>query len=353
MGNIVMMTTISYILVFSVVIVAYSLIINNTTFILCIFLHNSFLFFSYSGNNRCNLSGVDLNRQWKLPIKALHPTIFHLKYFMQAQRKLRDVCMYIDLHGHSRKYNVFMYGCDDKKKPRPQVRTFPKMLSMHSAGRKYVCYNDCSFAVKKGRESTARVVVSKEINILNSFTLEATFCGSNYGPLKHCHMNIGHLQEVGSSLCDSILNYFISEGVVKDTLTVPHNVKAVLAFEKIIASEGLGSTNEYSTSYSAGGSGAGGFSSAMYNNNTTNGTTNGIAEGWERSESNSTEPSSSNKAREGGIGERGNEGRSGEKSGSTGEGSDKSGKCLSFCFFGVLYISYLLRIVKVPITLYM
>lgn len=236
--------------------------------------------------------------------------------------------MYIDLHGHSRKYNVFMYGCDDKKKPRPQVRTFPKMLSMHSAGRKYVCYNDCSFAVKKGRESTARVVVSKEINILNSFTLEATFCGSNYGPLKHCHMNIGHLQEVGSSLCDSILNYFISEGVVKDTVTVPHNVKAVLAFEKIIASEGLGSTNDYSTSYSN--SGAGGFTSTMYNNNLANGTnsTNGnnassIAEGRERSESNTTEPSSSSKMNSGEIG------RSGEKSGA-GDGSDKSGKNLHF-----------------------
>ena len=250
---------------------------------------------------------------------------------MQAQRKLRDVCMYIDLHGHSRKYNVFMYGCDDKKKPRPQVRTFPKMLSMHSAGRKYVCYNDCSFAVKKGRESTARVVVSKEINIMNSFTLEATFCGSNYGPLKHCHMNIGHLQEVGSSLCDSILNYFISEGVVKDTVTVPHNVKAVLAFEKIIASEGLGSTNDYSTSYSAGNSGAGGFSSAMYTNNTAGGGSNsGIAEGRERSESNSTEPSSSNKAA--------GEGRSGEKSGSVGDGSDKSGKCLFIFSCGLYFL---------------
>ncbi len=260
---------------------------------------------------------------------------------MQAQRKLRDVCMYIDLHGHSRKYNVFMYGCDDKKKPRPQVRTFPKMLSMHSAGRKYVSYNDCSFAVKKGRESTARVVVSKEINILNSFTLEATFCGSNYGPLKHCHMNIGHLQEVGSSLCDSILNYFISEGVVKDTLTVPHNVKAVLAFEKIIASEGLGSTNEYSSSYRGGGSGAGGGSSAMYNNNITSGVTNGIAEGRERSESNSTEPSTSNKGGGIGGGERGNEGKSGEKSGSTGEGSDKSGMfivSLVYCIFHICYI---------------
>ena len=192
------------------------------------------------GNNRCSLAGVDLNRQWKLPIKAMHPTVYHLKYFMLAQRKIRDVSMYIDLHGHSRKYNVFMYGCDDKKRPRPQVRAFPRFFSLHNVGKKYVCYADCSFTVKKGRESTARVVVAKEVNIPCSFTLEATFCGSNYGPLKHCHMNIGHMQEVGSALCDAILNFSISEGQVKDTMLVPANLRAVAQVEKAIAAEGLG-----------------------------------------------------------------------------------------------------------------
>jgi len=170
-------------------------------------------------------------------MKALHPTIYHLKTFMTAQRRQREICMYIDLHGHSRKYNVFMYGCDDKKKPRPQVRAFPRFFSMHDIGQKYVCFSDCSFHVKKGRESTARVVVSKELNIPCSFTLEATFCGSNYGPLKHCHMNTGHMQEVGAALCDAILNFSISEGQVKDTITVPNNLKAVTQIEEAIAAE--------------------------------------------------------------------------------------------------------------------
>jgi len=124
------------------------------------------------GNNRCCLAGVDLNRQWKIPLKVhslthsyslthsllldhsllkgLHPTVYHLKNFMIAQRKIRDVLTYIDLHGHSRKYNVFMYGTDDKKKPRPQIRAFPRFFSMHHIGQKYVCFQDCSFHVKKG-----------------------------------------------------------------------------------------------------------------------------------------------------------------------------------------------------------
>ena len=191
------------------------------------------------GNNRCSLAGVDLNRQWKMPSKVLHPTIYALKLLMMAQRKVREISMYVDLHGHSRKYNVFMYGCDDKKKPKPQVRAFPKFFSMHSVGRKYVCYADCSFHVKKGRESTARVVVSKELNIPCSFTLEATFCGSNYGPLKYCHMHIGHMQEVGAALCDAILNFSISEGQVKDaavlSMVPAGNLKAVAQVEKALA----------------------------------------------------------------------------------------------------------------------
>jgi hypothetical protein len=164
----------------------------------------------YYGNNRCSLAGVDLNRQWKTPVKNLYPTVFTLKSFMNAHRKIREIGMYIDLHGHSRKCNVFMYGADDKKRQKPQVRAFPRFFANNDIAKKYVSYADCSFHVKNGREGPARVIVSKELNIPLSFTLEATFCGPNYGPLKNCHMNTGHLQEVGASLCDTIFRYVIS-----------------------------------------------------------------------------------------------------------------------------------------------
>lgn len=96
--------------------------------------------------------------------------------------KIREVRMYVDLHGHSRKQNVFMYGCDDQKKSRPLIAAFPKFFSRHSVAEKYVNFSDCSFHVRKGRESTARVVVSRDLNVTLSFTLEASFCGPNYGP---------------------------------------------------------------------------------------------------------------------------------------------------------------------------
>ena len=172
------------------------------------------------GNNRCGLAGVDLNRQWKTPAKALHPTVFALKTMIQEQKTVRDISMYIDLHGHSRKYNIFMYGCEEKKRPNPKVRAFPKFFSLHSVGKKYVSYADCSFHVRKGREATARVVVARDIGIPLSYTVEATFCGADSGPLKYCHMNTGHLEEVGFALVDSFIQHSIAEGDVSDAVII-------------------------------------------------------------------------------------------------------------------------------------
>lgn len=61
----------------------------------------------------------------------------------------------------SRKMNIFMYGADEKRRgvSCPSARVFPKLLSWNRLGRKYVSFKECSFAVKKGREATARVVV--------------------------------------------------------------------------------------------------------------------------------------------------------------------------------------------------
>jgi hypothetical protein len=161
------------------------------------------------GNNRCAYSGVDLNRTWKRPVRAEHPTIWHWKNTIRDLKGPYEVTMFVDLHGHSRKMNSFMYGCDDKRKPKPTVRVFPKLLSWNQFGRKYVSFADCCFSVKKGREGTGRVVVSKELGIQNAYTLEATFCGADFGPLKDVHFNTGHLCEGGRALIDTLLDYYM------------------------------------------------------------------------------------------------------------------------------------------------
>jgi len=63
------------------------------------------------GNYRCNLVGCDLNRRWPNPSPLLHPTIYYSKKLLNACHKKNQVVLFCDMHGHSRKRNVFMYGC--------------------------------------------------------------------------------------------------------------------------------------------------------------------------------------------------------------------------------------------------
>jgi murein tripeptide amidase MpaA len=39
-----------------------------------------------NGNYRCNLVGVDLNRQWIDPSKKNHPTIYHTKQLIKRMK---------------------------------------------------------------------------------------------------------------------------------------------------------------------------------------------------------------------------------------------------------------------------
>ena len=39
-------------------------------------------------------------------------------------------------------------------------------------------FDDCRFRMEKYKEATARIVIFKELGVMNSFTLESTF----YGP---------------------------------------------------------------------------------------------------------------------------------------------------------------------------
>uniref|UniRef100_A0A5F8G5N9 Cytosolic carboxypeptidase 1 n=1 Tax=Monodelphis domestica TaxID=13616 RepID=A0A5F8G5N9_MONDO len=69
-----------------------------------------------NGNHRCSLSGEDLNRQWQSPNPDLHPTIYHAKGLLQYMAAIKRLpLVYCDYHGHSRKKNVFMYGCSIKE----------------------------------------------------------------------------------------------------------------------------------------------------------------------------------------------------------------------------------------------
>jgi len=153
-----------------------------------------------------------LNRQWLEPSRALHPTIFYTKMMLKRFSEDREVVMYCDLHGHSRKKNVFIYGCDSKYRNATQQaggrlreRIFPRMLWKNSDT---FSFSDCSFKVQRSKETTGRVVVWRECDIPNSYTLEASFAGANFGAKSGLHMNISDFEAMGAALCDTMLDYW-------------------------------------------------------------------------------------------------------------------------------------------------
>ncbi|XP_053558410.1 cytosolic carboxypeptidase 1 isoform X2 [Bombina bombina] len=170
-----------------------------------------------NGNHRCSLSGEDLNRQWQNPNADLHPTIYHTKGLLQYLSAIRRVpLVYCDYHGHSRKKNVFMYGCSIKEtvwqtnanaascdvNEDNGYRTLPKVLSQIAPA---FSLNSCSFVVEKSKESTARVVVWREIGVQRSYTMESTLCGCDQGKYKNMQIGTKELEEMGAKFCVGLL----------------------------------------------------------------------------------------------------------------------------------------------------
>ncbi|RXM32326.1 Cytosolic carboxypeptidase 1 [Acipenser ruthenus] len=164
-----------------------------------------------------NGNGEDLNRQWQSPNPDLHPTIYHTKGLLQYLAAIqRTPLVYCDYHGHSRKKNVFMYGCSIKEtvwqtnvsatscelQEDLGYRTLPRILSQIAPA---FCMSSCSFVVEKSKESTARVVVWREIGVQKSYTMESTLCGCDQGKYKGLQIGTKELEEMGAKFCVGLL----------------------------------------------------------------------------------------------------------------------------------------------------
>lgn len=155
-----------------------------------------------NGNYRCSLAGCDLNRRWKYPSPVLHPTIYSAKALIKQFAAERPLSLFCDLHGHSKRKNVFMYGNTDAKAPEA-TRIFPYLMSK-IAGSHLFSYDYSRFKVQRSKEQTARIALWRELKISNIFTMEASFCGPK--PLS-AHAKLLEGDSVGEQ---SDLNYHYS-----------------------------------------------------------------------------------------------------------------------------------------------
>ncbi|XP_045681114.1 cytosolic carboxypeptidase 2 [Phyllostomus hastatus] len=157
------------------------------------------------GNYRCSLAGRDLNRHYKTILKESFPCIWYTKNMIKRLLEEREVLLYCDFHGHSRKNNIFLYGCNNSdRKYWLHERVFPLMLSKNAPEK--FSFHSCNFKVQKSKEGTGRVVMWR-MGVLNSYTMESTFGGSTLGNKRDTHFTTEDLKSLGYHVCDTLLDF--------------------------------------------------------------------------------------------------------------------------------------------------
>ncbi|XP_036007743.1 cytosolic carboxypeptidase 2 [Fundulus heteroclitus] len=158
------------------------------------------------GNYRCSLAGRDLNRNYKTVLKDSFPCVWHTRNMVERLMAETEVVLYCDFHGHNRKNNVFMYGCNSRGKGsiKLQERVFPLMMSKNASNK--FSFKSCKFRVQKSKEGTGRIVMWR-LGIKNSYTMEATFGGSTLDDRRGTHFTTGDLKSMGFYFCDTLLDF--------------------------------------------------------------------------------------------------------------------------------------------------
>ncbi|PAA87586.1 hypothetical protein BOX15_Mlig013964g4, partial [Macrostomum lignano] len=194
-----------------------------------------------NGNHRCSLSAEDLNRAWLRPTVARQPEIYHTKGLLGLLCLTgHRPALYIDCHGHSRRNNVFMFGCSptqswvqgvDRNNPGwllgaggsgppaedPGYRALPRLLAQSAPA---FSWSNCCFAVEKAKEATARVVVWRQMRIQCAYTLEASYSCCDQGLYRGFHMGVRELEEMGAKLAECLIRWKAFRSIPPSSATV-------------------------------------------------------------------------------------------------------------------------------------
>jgi hypothetical protein len=112
------------------------------------------------------------------------------------------------MHGHSRKKNVFVYGpyYPLHHERYLKMRILPKLLSEETNKFRFF---SCKFRIERSKEKAARIVLWREFDIMNCFTLEASFHGYLNEERETIEFTPAMLENMGEHLANSLYEYFL------------------------------------------------------------------------------------------------------------------------------------------------
>ena len=199
------------------------------------------------GNYRRSLTGRDMNRNYRTILQESFPSIYSIKRLLKRlNTPPREILMYTDFHGHNRKNNIFIYGCTPTEQNRKENKPMPKQSKQERFSEKVFPYllqqkcpelfsfNDCKFNIQKSKEGTGRIVAWRS-GIINAYTLEASFCGTQKTARKDTHLSISDLETMGKKFCEALYE-FSKEEVFEETLQMMQEMTRKRVVEKVIYS---------------------------------------------------------------------------------------------------------------------
>lgn len=120
-------------------------------------------------------------------------------------KEANEVVLFCDMHAHSKKRNVFMYGCSSNKTDKTNkliAMLTPVFMTKSNAN---FSFKNSHFRMEKQKESTARIVMFRQMGILNSYTIECSFYGSESSENQYFGLN--DLNKIGKDLAKSCLMF--------------------------------------------------------------------------------------------------------------------------------------------------
>ena len=118
------------------------------------------------------------------------------------------ILAFIDMHGHSRKKNVFIYGpyypLHDGRFL--QMRVLPQLLADKTQMFRYF---SCKFRIEKEKRRAARLVLWREFGIMNCFTLEASFHGYLNKERETVVFTTEAWEKMGGQFCSTLYEYLL------------------------------------------------------------------------------------------------------------------------------------------------
>ena len=147
---------------------------------------------------------------------------------------------YLDVHAHSGRKSVFMYGpyfplhCRNYMK----IRTLPKLISERTEMFRFF---SCKFKIEKYKENCARIAIWRDFNITNCFTIESSSFGFINKDRETINLSTGLLQEFGECVIHSIFEYnLIQEEDRRMKMALAKKLKAARKTKRLTIAEILG-----------------------------------------------------------------------------------------------------------------